>query len=197
MAKAARKTTITREQPAEDTYVARLLGITDLGHQPGFSHAGKDYESEWKFEFTYELIGTEMEDGRPFVVSEEVANKDSENVQSGMVSKLVARCKSLLGVRDYKEGLQDLERLLGCACMVNVTYNKNGYAQIKGTAAVGSIPNGMVVGALHNEVYFFDMDEPEMDLWEKMPDFKREKIQNALNFNDTELAKTLAEGDQY
>ncbi len=197
MAKSARKpVSKAKEQPMEGTHAARLLGITDLGHQPGFTYQGKAIESAWKLEFTYELVNHNMEDGRPFVVSEDVTNKDWEDEKTGRASTLVARAKSLLG-QDYKEGVNDLEKLISAPCMVSVTHNDKGYAKVRGQAAVGSVPFGMEVKDLHNDSYFFDMDEPDMDRWEAQPDFKKEKMQNALNFDETDLAKQLAEGDQY
>lgn len=197
MAKAARKpVSKAKEQPQEGTHAARLLGITDLGHQPGFIYQGSPIESAWKYEFTYELVNHTMEDGRPFVVSEDLTNKDWEDEKTGRASTLVARAKSLMG-KNYKESMADITKLLGAPCMVSVTLNDKGYAKVRGQAAVGSVPFGMEVKELHNESYFFDMDEPDMDRWEAMPDFKKEKIQAALNFDETDLAKTLAEGDEY
>jgi len=185
-----------REQPMEGTHTARLLGITDLGHQPGFVYQGKSIPSEYKLEFTYELVNHTMEDGRPFVVSEDITNKDWEDEKTGRASTLVSRAKSLLG-RDYKSGLSSIDRLLGQPCMVTVSYNDKGYAKIRGQAAVGSIPLGMEVKALENEVYIFDLNSPDMDRWEGMPDFKKEKIQESLDFAETQLAKTLAEEGEY
>lgn len=185
-----------KEQPMEGTHVARLLGITDLGHQDGFTYQGKEIDSSWNYEFTYELVNHDMEDGRPFVVSETVPNKDWENTATGMSTKLVARCKSILG-KEYRLGVEDLSKILGGACMVTVAHNDKGYSKIPGTAAVGSVPFGMEVKELHNQTYIFDMDDPDMDLFEAMPDFKKEKITGALNFNDTKLAKIMAEGDQF
>lgn len=197
MAKAARKPeSKPREQAPEGTHVARLLGITDVGHQPGYSFNGKTIESEWKYEFTYELVNTAMEDGRPFVVSEQVPNKNWEDKSTGRASKLVSRAKSLAG-SEYQQAMENLNTLLSKPCMITVDYNEKGYARIQGPAAIGSVPFGMEAKELQNETYFFDMDEPDLDLWEKMPEFKQENIRRALNFDETELAKLLAEGDQY
>lgn len=196
--KSARKPdTKAKEQPQEGTHVARLLGITDLGHQDGFIYQGKPIESSWKMEFTYELVNHTMEDGRPFVVSEDITNKDWEDEKTGRASTLVARAKSLCGSKDYKAAMKDLTKLLAKSCMVSVSINDAGYSKIRGQAAVGSVPFGMEVKELHNDTYFFDMDEPDMDLWEAMPEFKQNKIKSALNFNETTLAKELAEGDEY
>jgi hypothetical protein len=193
---ARKPVTKAKEQPQQGTHVARLLGITDLGHQPGFVYEGKPIESAWKLEFTYELVNHTMEDGRPFLVSEDLTNKDWEDTKTGRASTLVARAKSLLG-DTYREGVSDLSKLLSAPCMVTVVSNDKGYAKIRGQAAVGSVPFGMDVKELENNTYAFTMDDPDLDMFESMPEFKKEKLQNALNFDETELAKKLAEGDQY
>lgn len=185
-----------KEQPEEGAHVARLLGITDLGHQPGFVHNGKAVPSEYKLEFTYELVNTQMEDGRPFVISEEMTNKDWEDEKTGRASTLVSRCKAMCG-REYKTALSDINSLLTRPCMVTVTYNDKGYARIRGQAAVGSVPSGFPIPDLQNGTYIFDQNAPDMERWESLPDFKKEKIQNGLDFHETELARILAEGDEY
>lgn len=180
-----------RETPAKGTHAARLLGITDLGHQPGFMYEGKKVESSWKFEFTYELVNHEMEDGRPFVVSEELTNNDWEDIKTGRCSTLIARAKSLMG-DNYRQGMNNIPSMLSKACMVSVTHNANGYAKVKGQAAVSGVPFGMEVPQLRNDAYFFDMDAPDMDQWEKMPEFKQNKIKAALNFEETALFRELS-----
>lgn len=185
-----------REQPQQGTHMARLLSVTDLGHQPGFVYQGKEIDAAWKLEFTYELVNHKMEDGRPFVVSEELTNKDWEDQKTGRASTLVARAKSLLN-ENYRRGMEDLSALLGAPCMVSVVLNDSGYAKVKGQAAVGSIPMGMDVPALTNAVSAFSMDDPDMDAFEAMPEFKQNKLKAALNYNETQLAKALAESGEY
>jgi hypothetical protein len=69
--------------------------------------------------------------------------------------------------------------------------------KVAGQAGVGSVPFGMEVKEAHNDVYLFNPDSPDMDLWESMQDFKKEKIQNALDYPESNLAKELASGDAY
>ena len=194
--KARTPETKAKEQPQSGTHAARLLGIVDLGHQPGFVWDGKPVPSEYKLEFTYELVNHLMEDGRPFVVSEQLTNKNWEDAKTGRASTLTSRAKSLCP-DTYKEAVTAIETMLGKACMVSVKLNDKGYAKVSGQAAVGSVPFGMEVPELTNKPYIFDMNDPDMELYESFPDFKKERITSALNFDESELAKRLAEGDQY
>ena len=120
-----------------------------------------------------------MEDGRPFHVSEQITNSDNE--------------KATLFIRAAAVGanINQLESLLDKPCMVTVKCNAKGYANVKGQSAVGGVPDGMPVPALQNETYLFDMDQPNMDLWDKMPEFKQKKILSGLDLEKTELGQQL------
>ena len=179
----------TREFPAAGTHTARLVGLTDLGHQPGWVWQGKDIESSWRVEFTYELVDTKMQDGRPFWVNEEVSVNDFEG--DGITSTMMARVRTLDKENDSNDG-KDLTKLLGKSCMVTVTFNDSGYPKLKGQASVSGIPIGMPISDLSNDTFSFDMDEPDMDRYFTFPEFKKDKIIESLNFNETKLAKELA-----
>jgi len=183
-----------REYPEAGTYTARLVGLTDLGHQDGFVYQGKEIESSWKVEFTYELVDTKMEDGRPFWVNEEVSVNDFEG--EGITSTMMARVRTLDKANESDNG-KDLTKLLDKPCMVTVIINDNGYPKLKGQAAVSGVPVGLPITELRNDIFSFDMDNPNMDLYAKFPEFKQTKLKTSLNFDETELAKQLAETGEY
>jgi hypothetical protein len=184
----------TKDSPRVGTHMARLVGITDLGHQPGFEWQGKEIPSQWKFEFTYELPNSKMADGRPHWVSEEVKNNDF--VGKGIISTLMARVKTMAADNE-EAAAKDLSLLLGQPCMVTLSDGNNGYVKMKGQPAVSGIPMGMPVPELVNDTFIFDMDEPDMGLYETFPDFKKEKLSKALNFGETQLARELAADDKF
>ena len=68
--------------PLEGTHLGRLVGITDLDHQPGFTWQGpkgpEDVESQYKVTFTYELCNSMTKDDRPHWVSEDFKVSDHE-----------------------------------------------------------------------------------------------------------------------
>lgn len=191
MSLGARSSSKERDMPEINTHMARLVGITDLGHQPSWEWNGKVIPSEWKFEFTYELVNSVMKDGRPHWVSEEIKNNDFEG--KGITSTLMYRIRTLDKTNATKDG-SDLTQMLGRPCMVTLTSDKKGYPKIKGQAAVGSIPAGMEVPPLVNDTFVFSMDEPDMDVWnDRLSDFTKEKIQRAINYPDSAIARVLAE----
>ena len=196
----ARTAVTERDYPQGGTHMARLLGIVDLAHQPGYQYRGKDIESTWKLELTYELVNSRMKDDRPHVVSEDVKNNNYD--KNGKLSNLMARVKAL-DPENFSGDGTDLNILLGKPCMVTVTIDAGGYPKVRGQAAVSGVPFGMEVPELENTPYtfaFFSDDEenplePDMDAWVKLSSFTQDKIRRALNFQGTELSKELALND--
>lgn len=181
-----------KDYPLMTTHMARLVGITDLGHQPGFEFEGRKIDSKWKVEFMYELPNSLMEDGRPHCVWEEINVDDFEG--KGLTSKMMARVRSLDPENETKDG-QDLSKLLGKPCMVTLSPGKNGFPKIKGIPSVTSVALGMEVPEAHNELFAFDMDNPDLEIWDTFPKFKQEKLEKAINYPQTELCKQLQKDD--
>ena len=178
------------DHPDAGTHMARLVGITDQGHQPGFEYQGNEIESAFKVEFTYELVNSLMADGRPHWVSEQVKVNDFvPKKPGGIISTMMARVAALTPSTPTNTNLLDL---LDKPCMVTVVMNAGGYPKVSGQAAVTGIPVGMDIPGLQNDTFSFDMDEPNMDLWATFPEFKQDRIKEAINFEETELFKQIA-----
>lgn len=181
---------LQKDYPIAGIHLARLIGLVDLGHQPGYEYRGNKIDSCWKIEFTYELVNSKMKDGRPHWVSEDIKSNNYE--KNGKMSNMMARVRSLDPLNESQDGTE-LNTLLGKPCMVTVTLNDEGYPKVQGQMAVSGIPADMPVPPLENEIFTFDMDEPNLAVWENFPDFKKEKIKQALNFDESNLSKALVE----
>lgn len=178
-----------KDVPAEGTMMARLVGLTDLGHQPGFEYNGEQVKSSYKITFTYELPGSLTEDGRPHWVSEDV--NVSDYVGDGVISKMMKRVFALDPNGDLSNGGKELTKLIGQPCMISIKHNKNGYPQIKD---VVSAPAGIPVPELANDPQIFNMDAPDMEMFNRFPEFVQNKIKSALDFEDSPLYTALLEG---
>lgn len=169
------KATSNKEYPKTDNYLARVVGITDMGIQPGFEWKGEMTKPAAKVELTYELVTTEMSDGRPFWVSE-------SGTYSTASKWLQQRCLAT-GV-----SIEDISPMIGKPVMLNVATNDKGYPKVTNVAGV---PAGIPVPELRNPTQLFDLNDPDLSLWEKFPDFKKDKIREATNFKQTKLAELL------
>lgn len=188
----------TKDLPQIGTHTARLVGLVDLGHQPGFEWQGKEIPSSYQIEYTYELPNSLTKEGKPHWVSESVKVNDFEG--KGITSTMMYRFRILDPENNGDDG-QDLTSQLGGACMVTLSKGNNDYPKIKGQAAVGSIPLGMQVPELVNETFLFsnpqvDEDgEVDVDMFYSFPEFKQDRIKSALDFETSKLFKALAEED--
>jgi hypothetical protein len=178
----ARSSKKTTEQIKPDTYVARIVGIASLGLRPPFTWQGKQIDSKYAIEITYEFPSALMADGRPFWVSEEITDSDNDG------SALYKRCQ------DTGSNLSDLQTLIGKKVMVTVTHNDNGYAKIKGKDAVTACPSIIEVGPLVNPTFMFDpYDNPDMEYWGKLPEFKQKRLMEALDWNEMKLSTMVSD----
>jgi hypothetical protein len=172
--------------PTVGTKMARLIGLIDLGHQPGFKYKGDDVKSAYKITFTYELTGSLMADGRPHHVSEDVNVSDYRG--DGITSKMMKRVDALDPTGNISNDGKSLTALIGLPCMVEIKHNEKGYPKVSNVAGA---PEGIPVPELQNDPKIFNFDEPDMDLYNKLPEFVQGKIKAALDFPGSEVEKAL------
>ena len=161
----------------EGTYMARIVSIIDLGIQPQTDwQTGDATDPKPRALFTWELptetIKIADEDGnvenKPRWMSKEYTLSNYE--MSNLYKLLVA-----LGKKD----IVTLDELLNIECMVTIGSTVNGNAKI---VAVVPAPKGMPVPELATEAKFFDFDSPSEELYDLQPDWIKEKIQDAVNY---------------
>lgn len=186
MALTARSFGAKKDVPTEGTKIARLVGLIDLGHQPGFEYQGEMTKSNYKITFTYELTGSLMEDGRPHWVSEDV--NVSDYVGDGITSKMMKRVGALDPYGTISNKGKELAKLVGLPCMVSLRLNAKGYPTIKDVVPA---PEGIPVPELKNGPQLFNMDAPDMDMYAKFSDFVKGKLNASLDLQETQLYKEL------
>jgi len=161
----------------EGTYMARIVSIIDLGIQPQTDwQTGEATDPKPRALFTWELptetIEITNEDGetedKPRWMSKEYTLSSYE--MSNLHKLLVA-----LNKRD----IDRLDQLLDTECMITIGSTVNDNAKI---VAVVPTPKGMPVPELANEAKFFDFDSPSEELFDLQPDWIKEKIKDAVNY---------------
>lgn len=150
-----------------------------MGHQPGFEYQGKEIKSSYKLRLTYELPNSLMDDGRPHWVSEEITNSDNDK------SALYARVNALKG--DFN----NLTAMIGSPCTVHLVPGKPGYVKINGKAGISGVPNGVTVGELANPTFTFDLENPDMTVFEGFPEFIQDRIKGNLDYEGSALEERI------
>lgn len=157
------------ETTPEGTYVARCYKIIDLGTQvsPTFGTEAHKVMISWEL-FDDEV---KMSDGRPFQVSQfyTVSLNEKANLRKHL--------EAWRGKKFTQEELDgfDLGNVLGAYCMIQVVHSDDGkYANVNSIMSYkGEKP------APVNENVIFDIDEPNMSVFDDLSDNMKAKIMAA------------------
>lgn len=155
----------------EGTYIARCFKIIDLGTQTTNGQYGT--KEQHKVMIGWELFDDDvkMEDGRPFSVNQwyTVSLSDKANLRKDL--------EAWRGKKFTPEELEgfDLSSVLGKYCMIQVVHDETGkYANVNSIMAYkGDKP------APANKDVVFDIDEPDMDVFNSLSDKMKAKIMSA------------------
>jgi len=169
----------------EGNEAARLVQVIDLGVQPQRAWEGKEKEPIQMIQTVYELCNVFMldEDGnedkeRPRWLFEDFAfhNLNADRAKS-------TKRYTALDAAGVHEG--DWTALVGSPCTVTVVQNvskKDASIVYNNVGNVTPPMRGMDIPELVGEPLFFSFDEPNKEVFDKLPEFLQNKIKEALNY---------------
>lgn len=172
------------------SYIARCVQVIDLGTQTSSGKFGQ--KSAHKLRITWEVFGDEDDplvverDGKklPMTVSKEYTVSLHE--KAGLRRDLAA-----WRGRDFSEEERQgfsVDKLLGVYCMLNVTNDEanNGktYANVAGIAPLPKALAANKPAGVH-ELVRFDLDEPDMEVFESLPEWLQKRIEQAPEYSDS------------
>lgn len=179
-------------------YPGRLVKVIDLGLQPQ-SYQGEEKPPARKINVTYELLDEFMVDeddnvqeDKPRWISETMP---LHNLQADR-AKSTQRYLALDPQQKYGG---DWAQLLGTPCVVTVVNNpgsgKNADRVFDnvGTLSPMRVKDADKAPALINDPVFFDCEEPDMEVFNKLPDFIKSQITSNLEFQGSILQTTLGQ----
>lgn len=185
---------------AVDNYPCRVAQVIDLGlhHKDVWDDVRKEYVKAMDkapvnmlmltYEFTTEFMkdeeGNELED-KPRWLSEQfpVYALDSDLATSTKRYNAFDPGASKFG--------GDWSRVAGEACAVTVAHKKSGKAKI---GNVAKPMKGMVVADLKNPVKVLDLGNPDLDVFNSLPDWLQGRIKENLEYPGSPLETLLAGG---
>lgn len=180
------------------TYPARLVAVVDLGKQAQPPYQGQEKPPVYKILVTYEFLDEFMkdEDGndipdKPRWMSETfpLYSLDSEKAKS---------TKRYNAVDPNHVHNGDWVALLGSACLITVVHNPGTGANTgKVFANIGNVSpmrekDAAKAPALVGEPLAFDLDNPDMEVFEQLPNWTQDKIKSNLEFPGSKLEKLLS-----
>ncbi len=182
------------EQPILDigNYPARLVQIIDFGLQAQRPFQGKDKPPIQEIGLTYELLdafmvdeeGKEIED-KPKWLSEQMAFHNLAADRAKSTQRYLA-----FDPQNTQNG--DWPAFLEAPCMVTVVHNPNPKNPDRPYENIGNVAPMRARDAanappLKNKAGFFDLDNPDVEMFTKFPQWIREKIQSNLNYKGSKL----------
>jgi hypothetical protein len=185
------------EQPIleADVYPARLVQIIDLGLQPQKPYQGKEKPPVQEIMLTYELTeafmldenGEELED-KPRWISETLPFY-------GLFADKAKSTQRYKAFDPTSEWGGDFSQAIGMPCNVTIVNNVKGektYTNV-GNVAPMSSKKADKLAELKNPPKMFDLDEPDMEIFNSLPEWIRDKIKGNLNFKGSKLAQALGD----
>lgn len=185
---------VPQENIEVGSYPARVVRILDLGLQAGQEFEGRMKPNANKVDFTYELLDCFMKDkdgnydeSKPRWISEDfpLHRPDADLAKSTKRAKAIDPTNSV----DY-----DLTKMLGMPCMVTVGHRVSKgktYDKVLDVAPMRA-SQAAAAPALKNEPILFLLDEPDMEVFNKLPPFMQDRIKGNLEFNGSKLQAALS-----
>lgn len=186
------------EQPIIEAgmYPARLVQLIDMGVQAQRAFQGQPKPPMQEIMLTYELVdvfmldadGNELED-KPRWVSETLP---FHNLKADK-AKSTQRYNAFDPKGDW-EG--DLSKAVGApinVVLVNNVVGDKTYTNVAGVATMRA-RDAAACPEPQNAVKMFSLDEPDMEVFGKLPKWVQEKIQKNLNYGGSPLERALKGG---
>lgn len=173
-----------RTLPQEGTQIARVIGLINIGTIKE-EYMGEMKEVQ-KIRLTFELpedthIFKEGEDAKPLVQSQEYT------LSMGKKSNLRPIVEGILGtsLTDEEAYNFDVEKLLNMPCLVSIKKGKTkkgvDYTKISSTS---KLMKGQTCKEAYNPITKLTYDEWNQELFDKLPQFIREKIESSVEYKN-------------
>lgn len=189
-----RERTGPKAEPLEpDVYRARLVQVIDLGLQPQRPYQGKEKPPAHEIMLTYEFCDEFMKDEN----GDDIEDKPrwlSETLPFYGLFADKAKSTQRYYAFDPDEAFGgDFAKCIGVPVNVTVVNNISGdtvYNNVGNVAAMSG-KKAAQCPELVNPSKVFDLDNPDMEVFNSLPDWIQEKIKGNLNYQGSPLQKAL------
>ena len=178
------------------TYPARVVQIIDLGLQNQRAFQNKEKPPAYELNITYELLDEFMkgEDGedqldKPRWVSERISVFNLKQDKATSTKRYYA-----LDPKEEHDG--DFSKLVGTPCMVTIVQAIRGENVYNNVAAVTGMRerDAAKAEALKNDPRVFDLSDPDLEVFNALPEYLQDIIKGNLEFAGSELDRLLNGG---
>jgi len=184
----------SQQDPIEPgTYQARLVQVIDLGVQDQRPYKGEEKPPIHTIRTVYELLdeycldeNDEEDETKPRWVNEELAfhNLSCDRAKS---------TKRYLALDPQQEAEGDWTKLGSFPCMITVVNNESKgktYTNIASSATMRT-KDAKKAKELVNDVSIFSLDDPDMEVFAKQPDWLQDKIKENHDYEGSILEERI------
>ena len=175
------------------SYPARVVSVIDLGVQPQTAYKGEAKPPAQMIRVTYELTDVFMLDEKGNEVEDKPRWISEDFKLYNLKADLAVSTKRYKTIDPDNEKDGDWSQVLGNGVMVGIVNNEskgNVYDNVSGTSVMRKKDLDKLE-ALKNEPYFFDLTDPDPEVWKRIPQWLQEKIQANINYEGSKLQELV------
>lgn len=191
--KGNQKKRIAQEPLEADVYPARLVQVIDLGLQPQKPYQGQEKAPVAEIMLTYELVTEFMKDEEGNDVEDKPRWVSETLPFYGLFADKAKSTKRYRALDPTEEFDGDFAKCVGVPINVTIVNNVTGdivYNNV-GNVAPMSTKKALACPELVNPTKVFDLDNPDMEVFNALPEWLRDKIKSNLNFQGSPLQQIL------
>lgn len=177
------------------SYPARVVNIVDLGVQPQKPFKGQAKPPCQMIRVTYELTDVFMKDENGDDIEDKPRWIAEEFKLMPLDVALAVSTKRYLAIDPQNEHDGDWSKLLNAGCMVGIVNNASKtndriYDNVS-TVAVMRKRDLEKLPELQNPPFFFYLEDPDIEVFKKMPQWIQDKITSNLDFEGSKLQELI------
>jgi hypothetical protein len=184
---------VKQEVIEADVYRARLVQLIDLGLQAQRPFKGKEKPPAIELMLTYELVDEFMKDEEGNDIEDKPRWISETLPFYGLFADKAKSTQRYLAFDPTNSFDGDFSQAVGMPINLTIVNNAVGdkiYNNV-GNAATMSEKKAVQCPELKNPSKAFDLDEPDVELFNSLPEWIQEKIKGNLNFNKSALDLAL------
>lgn len=174
-------------------YPARLVQIIDLGLQPQKPYQGKEKAPAHEIMLTYELVDEFMKDEQGKDIEDKPRWISETLPFYGLFADKAKSTQRYLALDPKEQFEGDFSKLIDTPCNVTVVNNAVGDKVYDNVGNVGGMRPRDAANCpeLKNPAKVFDLEAPDMEVFNKLPKWLQDKIKGNLNFAGSALEKAI------
>ena len=180
-------------------YPARVVQVIDFGVQPQRAYKGQEKEPAQTIYVTYELVDEFMKDEEGNDIEDKPRWESEQFVLHNLRADRAKSTKRYLALDPKSDHDGDWTALVGTPCNVTIVNNPGqGKHEGKVFVNIGGVAtmrdkDAKKLPELVNPSKVFDLSNPDMEVWEKLPEWMQDKIKSNLEYNASPLQAALGE----